>query len=226
MGQQSAMRIRLRRRIGMAAIVGATCFGGVVTSFAPASAAPSTGSASASPAQPNLLAPVAAEVLAQLQVAVASGDSNVMAIYEDSRDNLAISIANRLLIEPGRMIAAWDRADVAHQTALMAALSQMGTPYRRNTSKPGVGFDCSGLTTYAWSVAGLQLTRQSGSQIRAAAPRTQETAMAGDLVYYPGHVMIYLGVDHAIVHAIQPGRPVDVDYASKRHSLKFGDPTA
>ncbi len=226
MGQHSVMRIRLRTRIGMAAIVGATCFGGVVTSFSPASAAPSTSSASASPTQANLLAPVAAEVLAELQAAVASGDPTTMAIYKDSRDNLAISVANRLLIEPGRMIAAWDRADMAHQTALMAALSQMGTPYRRNTSKPGVGLDCSGLTSYAWSVAGMQLTRQSAAQIRAAEPRTQETAMAGDLVYYPGHVMMYLGIDRAIVHAIQPGRPVDVDYASKRHTLKFGDPSA
>lgn len=226
MGQQSAMRIRLRTRIGMAAIVGATCFGGVATSFAPASAAPSTSSASASAAQANLLAPVAAEVLTQLQVAVATGDATAMSVYEASRDDLAVSIANRLMIEPGRMVAAWDRADVAHQTALMAALSQMGTPYRRNTSKPGVGFDCSGLTTYAWSVAGVQLTRQSASQIRAAEARTQETAVAGDLVYYPGHVMMYLGVDHAIVHSIQPGRPVDVDYASKRRTLKFGDPSA
>jgi hypothetical protein len=49
--------------------------------------------------------------------------------------------------------------------------------------------------------------------------------MAGDLVQYPGHVMIYLGVDRAVVHAVMPGRPVEVDVVKARRNLKFGDPT-
>ena len=111
------------------------------------------------------------------------------------------------------------------KTALAAALSQLGVAYRRNTSKPGVGFDCSGLTSYAWAQAGFDLARQSTAQIRAAAPRDLETAMAGDLVQYPGHVMMYLGVDRAVVHAVMPGRPVEVDVVKARRNLKFGDPT-
>ena len=42
---------------------------------------------------------------------------------------------------------------------------------------------------------------------------------------YPGHVMMWLGVDRAVVHAIQPGKPVSVDIVSGRKSLRFGDPT-
>jgi len=91
-------------------------------------------------------------------------------------------------------------------------------------SKANEGFDCSGLTTYAWGVAGATLVRQSGGQIRAAAARTQATAMAGDLVYYPGHVMLWLGVDQTIVHAPYTGRNVEVDTVAKRRSLRYGNP--
>jgi cell wall-associated NlpC family hydrolase len=39
--------------------------------------------------------------------------------------------------------------------AVSAAMSQQGVPYRYATSSPGVSFDCSGLTHYAWAQAGV-----------------------------------------------------------------------
>ena len=60
-------------------------------------------------------------------------------------------------------------ADLEHQEAVLAALTQLGVAVPVATSQPGVGFDCSGLTSFAWGRAGYGLTRQSGSQIRAAA---------------------------------------------------------
>lgn len=140
------------------------------------------------------------------------------------RDELATLVATRLGVDPARMIAAWDAADRPHQVALFTALTQVGTPYRRNTSLPGVGFDCSGITTYAWAAAGVDLPRQSTQQIRVAAPRDASTAQAGDLVQYPGHVMMWLGVDNTIVHARQRGRWVELDVV-KRSRVRFGDPT-
>jgi hypothetical protein len=80
------------------------------------------------------------------------------------------------------------------------------------------------LTTYAWGVAGVTLVRQSRGQIRASAKVTEATVEAGDLLYYPGHVMLSLGVGRAMVHAPYSGRTVEVDVVSKRHSLSFGDP--
>ena len=111
------------------------------------------------------------------------------------------------------------------EAALIAALSQLGVWYQRNTSRAGVSFDCSGLTTWAWGQAGFELKRQSSAQIKAAAPRDPETAQAGDLLQYPGHVMMWLGVDLAVVHAIQPGKPVSVDVIKARRNLRYGDPT-
>ncbi len=95
------------------------------------------------------------------------------------------------------------------------------------TSEENVGFDCSGLTTFAWSRAGVQLTRQSSAQINEASPLDRASARAGDLVQYPGHVMMYLGVGDAVIHSVQRGRTVELDTINERrtNSVRFGDPT-
>jgi cell wall-associated NlpC family hydrolase len=125
------------------------------------------------------------------------------------------------------MVYAWSVTTLDHQRAVLAAMTQVGVPYRRNTSAEGVGFDCSGLTTFAWQEPGLELFRQSGVQIEQAARLDRSTAKAGDLVQYPGHVMMYLGVGDAIIHSVQTGRTVELDEISPRRSssVRFGDPT-
>lgn len=224
-------RVRnLRSRLGIAALVGGTCISAVVFTIAPVEATPVVPAAQNIAPQKNSvrvddpLAAVAVDALTELRAYVRSGDTVTLASYKATRDGIADEIANRLAIDAGTLRQVWDIADVPHQMALMAAFTQLGVPYHRNQSKPGEGFDCSGLTTYAWGVAGTTLTRQSASQIRAAAARTKETAQAGDLVYYPGHAMLYLGVDYAIVHAPYSGRTVEVDVIGRRRSVRFGNP--
>ncbi|MFT3853214.1 MAG: NlpC/P60 family protein [Ilumatobacteraceae bacterium] len=170
------------------------------------------------------LAPVAQRALNTLVQLDASGTQATWRSYEADRHTIATTVAERLALDATALEAAWRSADIAHQEALMAAFSQLGVPYRTNRSEPGVGFDCSGLTTYAWAQAGVTLPRQSGSQINTIAKRTAETAQAGDIAYYPGHAMMWLGVDTAIVHAPYTGRTVEVDFATKKHSLRFGNP--
>lgn len=147
--------------------------------------------------------------------------------YVAERDSIAAEIAGRLGLDPVAMQQAWAKADAAHQVALLSALGQMGVPYRRNTSEPGKGFDCSGLTTYAWAQAGVSLTRQSAAQMRQSKKRTIDTAQAGDLMYYPGHIMMWLGVGSAMVHSPLTGRTVEVSLVNERKikRLKFADPT-
>ena len=136
------------------------------------------------------------------------------------------AVAASLGVDGERVHQAWLAADQPHQIALLSALTQVGVPYHRNTSKPGIAFDCSGLTSYAWSQAGVEIAHQSGRQIRGAGARTLLTAQAGDLVYYPGHVMLWLGVDDLIVHAVGHGRYVEVDTISNRrvNRVKLGNP--
>ncbi|MGB8859949.1 MAG: NlpC/P60 family protein [Ilumatobacteraceae bacterium] len=157
-----------------------------------------------------------------------TGSSDSRAQFDAGRDAIAAEAATRLGLDVGAMQAAWRNADSDHQVALLAAFTQLGTRYRRNSSSPGEGFDCSGLTSWAWGQAGVSLFHQSKTQINAAAALTRETAQAGDLVYYPGHVMLYLGIDNAIIHAPFTGRNVEVAFVSKNKakSVRFGDPTA
>jgi len=121
----------------------------------------------------------------------------------------------------------WLAADEEHQFALLTGLSLLGAPYRSISSDPVEGFDCSGFTSYVWGKAGVELPRQSGDQIAAAEARTAETVMAGDLVQYPGHVMLSLGVPGAVVHASNEENDVELWVASEGRAddLRYGDPT-
>ena len=98
------------------------------------------------------------------------------------------------------------------QVAINAALKQLGTPYRYAMSKPGVAFDCSGLTTYAWAKAGVGLPRNSRAQYNALPKIPKSMAMPGDLIFTGSpihHVGIYLG-GGTMVHAPQYGDVVKV----------------
>jgi cell wall-associated NlpC family hydrolase len=143
--------------------------------------------------------------------------------YLGARDAAADAVAWEMRLDPGAVRSAWSKADMQHQEAVLAALTQLGVEYRYARSEPGVAFDCSGLTAFAWGRAGVTLTRQSGSQINAAASRDQSSAVAGDLAQYPGHVMMWLGVGDAIVHASNPSTDVALSFVNR--SVRFGDPT-
>ena len=143
------------------------------------------------------------------------------------RDATAQIAAAELGIDPETMRVAWLRTEPIKQRALLAALTQLGVPYRSMASIEGVGFDCSGLTSFAWARAGHPIERPSRGQINAARRVNREEAQAGDLVYYPGHVSMYLGVGDAIVHSPNSGNEVEITFMSPRkiNSIVFGDPT-
>lgn len=209
----------LRHRIRVIAISSALMTGGI------AAVPVATTASAASPVIRNdALAGVASDALTNLQRYLATGDLSARAAYDINRREIATVVASRLELDPTALEQAWRAADNVHQQALMAALTQLGVPYRRNALKPGVGLDCSGLTSYAWSQAGVAIPHQSARQINGIARRTADTVQAGDIVYYPGHAMMSLGVGGAIIHAPYTGRTVEVDIASTRRSLRYGDP--
>ena len=65
------------------------------------------------------------------------------------------------------------------------------------------------------------LPRSSRDQIRAATQIDRAQLEPGDLVYYPGHISLYLG-DDLVIHSPQPGQEVEVREMFSR-SLRFGD---
>jgi cell wall-associated NlpC family hydrolase len=100
--------------------------------------------------------------------------------------------------------------------AIKAALSQLGVRYRFGAKSPGSAFDCSGLTSWAWEVAGLGIPRTSRTQY-AGLPRIPTAAVQpGDLIFsgYPiHHVGMYLG-NGQYVHAPRTGDVVKISAVS------------
>jgi cell wall-associated NlpC family hydrolase len=125
-----------------------------------------------------------------------------------------------------------------------AALARRGTPYSwggGNAKGPSVGtccspsgksgstvvgFDCSGLTTYAFAQVGIRLPRTAAAQAgvgkRIPASAGTRALRPGDLVFYGyvptsnatiHHVGIYLGGGQ-MVNAARPGTKVRIDALS------------
>lgn len=81
------------------------------------------------------------------------------------------------------------------QTAVDAALTQVGKPYQWGAEGPD-SYDCSGLTLWAWAHAGVPLPHNSGMQQAAITPVSRDDIQPGDLLFYGSpvhHVSMYIG---------------------------------
>ena len=121
------------------------------------------------------------------------------------------SVAGPSLAAPDTdaVVAAAPSGDVG--AVLEAALEQIGTPYEWGGSGPG-GFDCSGLTSFAYRAAGVSLPHSSRAQSRMGVAVSRGELMPGDLVFFGDpvyHVGIYVG-NGKMVHARTFGVPVAV----------------
>jgi cell wall-associated NlpC family hydrolase len=109
-------------------------------------------------------------------------------------------------------------------------MGYLGTPYAwggGGTRGPGpgmdpdegvIGFDCSGLTQYAYAQAGITIPRNSRAQYAALPKVASDELQAGDLVFWGSggtdpasivHVAIYLG-GGKVVQAPESGDVVKV----------------
>lgn len=101
--------------------------------------------------------------------------------------------------------------------AISWAAAQLGTPYHYGGSctAPHSGIparqcDCSSLVQQAYRHAGITLPRTTKEQIHAGAPIYDTRSLrAGDLLFLPGHVGIYLGYG-LVLHAPKTGDVVKI----------------
>ncbi|MEV7238043.1 bifunctional lytic transglycosylase/C40 family peptidase [Streptomyces sp. NPDC051020] len=116
-------------------------------------------------------------------------------------------------------------------TAINAASGELGTPYSwgggnasgrstgsccspNGSSGASInGFDCSGLTLYAYAQAGITLPRTAAQQYAASEPVKPGQKRPGDLVFFGSsptsihHVAIYVGSGY-MIEAPRPGTSV------------------
>ena len=118
------------------------------------------------------------------------------------------------------------------QVAVDTALDQVGKPYRYGANGPD-SYDCSGLTSYAWRAAGVDITRTSRSQWHATTRISRSEIQPGDLVFFSrdgtpggiGHVAMYIGGGD-VVEASRSGVPVRTSSQAMSRSdiLGYGRP--
>ena len=104
--------------------------------------------------------------------------------------------------------------------AVQEAETQIGVPYEWGAESPGVGFDCSGLTAWAWGQVGVPLPHFSGAQMADSAPVPISDLQPGDLLFYgPG------GSDHVAMY-VSPGTMIEAPYTGadvRLTGLRLGD---
>ena len=108
--------------------------------------------------------------------------------------------------------------------ATRVAMAQRGDPYRYGAAGPNA-FDCSGLTSYSWRQAGVIIPRTSSAQRRWTRAVSWSAKRPGDLLFYSGHVAMYVGWSHGrnwMVHASHRGIPVQVVPLRTRGLIKIG----
>ncbi len=102
----------------------------------------------------------------------------------------------------------------AAQIAMSAAASVLGAPYVWGSADPSVGFDCSGLTMWAWAQAGVYLPHSSASQYSSLPHVPVSDMQPGDLLFFYNpisHVALYVG-NGMMIHARHPGPGGQVQY--------------
>lgn len=153
----------------------------------------------------------AAATLANEQALLRSVNANILAqerqaaeaaAYQSYLSRLAQSHGGTLAVAPGA------------SGAVQAAESQIGVPYEWGAESPGVGFDCSGLTQWAWRQAGVGIPRTAEEQMQAIPSVPLSDLQPGDLVFwgsggYADHVGMYVG-NGDVVHAPSSGETVRI----------------
>lgn len=119
----------------------------------------------------------------------------------------------------------WKDEETLRKALTDAAMLYQGTHYRWGGKTPN-GIDCSGLTAMAYMLCGILIYRDA--KITEGFPMMEipfEDAKPGDLLFFPGHVAMYLGNDRychstgkSAGFAINSLNPADPDYREDLHN--------
>ena len=90
-----------------------------------------------------------------------------------------------------------ETAEKKREQIIKKAFSYLGTPYRWGGKSP-YGIDCSGLCFMAYTLSGLSLYRDAEPDGRYVKKIPFDELKPADLIYYNGHVTMYIGMNEYI----------------------------
>ena len=135
-----------------------------------------------------------------------------------TRRTATLALTALLVVAASGLAACMPMNATPGEKAVAAAREEIGQPYvSGGESEAEGGFDCSGLTYYAWKqAAGISIPRSSLAQYQWATKIKKADLKPGDFVFYSSsgttgtvsHVALYSG-DGKIIQAHKPGKPVD-----------------
>lgn len=111
-----------------------------------------------------------------------------------------------------------ENEDIVRENLVNTALSYLGTQYRWGGKSP-MGIDCSGLCSISYLINGIIIYRDAVLKEEYMRAINREDMKKGDLLFFPGHVAMYIGNDK-YVHStsiangvvINSLNPMDEDY--------------
>lgn len=113
---------------------------------------------------------------------------------------------------------------------IKVAHRSLGTRYKWGGETPQEGFDCSGLTQYAYQQSGIKIPRTAAQQRDASRRVSYAQLQPGDLIFFrinakTNHVGIYIG-NHQFIQAGSGSGRVKVENLDnpywKKRFVKFG----
>ncbi|MBI6545649.1 MAG: C40 family peptidase [Cyanobacteria bacterium NC_groundwater_1444_Ag_S-0.65um_54_12] len=130
---------------------------------------------------------------------LATDKENLVSCTPDQAEVRLPASSCRLVAGSQHQTTAWSSA----RELIDLALRFLGIPYLWGGAS-GWGIDCSGLTQLVFALIGIRLPRDSDQQLALAREHCYLSALSellpADLVFFPGHVGIYLG-NGAFLHA-------------------------
>lgn len=130
------------------------------------------------------------------------------------------------VIKPKKVVRNHTNPRKPHHTANISATwvakQQINKKYRWGGTNPATGFDCSGLTQYAYKRARVNLPRTAAAQYKSTKRVSIKQLQTGDLIFFHtrrsrariNHVGIYLG-GGKFIHAPSRGKRVSVSDLNK-----------
>lgn len=111
--------------------------------------------------------------------------------------------------------------DVFREKLLQTAKMYLGTQYKWGGKTP-LGIDCSGLTSMAYMLNGVLIYRDAKLQGDNLYEIKREDLKKGDLIYFPGHIAMYMG-EGRFIHSVDRYNGVRVNSINEGDELYSED---